>query len=103
MKTTPCIHGPTCQQGLFNMVVWSVCSWRNMGPLIRLEMTLAGDRYVSILSNHLNPLMPIVHSDGFGQFPQDNATPHRSRVATEWLKEHFSDFRHFHWHLNPQT
>ncbi|GBM69581.1 hypothetical protein AVEN_261647-1 [Araneus ventricosus] len=41
--------------------------------------------------------MSIVHSDGLGQFQQDNATPHASRVATKWLQEHSSDFRHFHW------
>ncbi|GBM01406.1 hypothetical protein AVEN_236225-1 [Araneus ventricosus] len=41
--------------------------------------------------------MFIVHSDGLGQFQQDNATPHASRVATKWLQEHSSDFRHFHW------
>ncbi|GBM82673.1 hypothetical protein AVEN_17576-1 [Araneus ventricosus] len=41
--------------------------------------------------------MSIVHSDGLGQFQQDNATPHASRVATKWLQEHPSDFRHFHW------
>ncbi|GBN08465.1 hypothetical protein AVEN_52389-1 [Araneus ventricosus] len=28
---------------------------------------------------------------------QDNATPHASRVATKWLQEHSSDFRHFLW------
>ncbi|GBN05057.1 hypothetical protein AVEN_31966-1 [Araneus ventricosus] len=38
----------------------------------------------------------IVHSDGLGQFQQDNATPHASRVASKWLQEHSSDFRHFH-------
>ncbi|GBM74407.1 hypothetical protein AVEN_203867-1 [Araneus ventricosus] len=41
--------------------------------------------------------MSIVHSDGLGQFQQDNATPHASRVATKWLLENCSDFRHFHW------
>ncbi|GBL86103.1 AT-rich interactive domain-containing protein 2, partial [Araneus ventricosus] len=41
--------------------------------------------------------MPIVHSDGLGQFQQDNATQHASRVATKWLQEHSSDFRYFHW------
>ncbi|GBN87249.1 hypothetical protein AVEN_174599-1 [Araneus ventricosus] len=40
--------------------------------------------------------MSIVHSDEFGQFQQDIATPHTSRVATKWLQEHSSDFRHFH-------
>ncbi|GBN26156.1 hypothetical protein AVEN_253069-1 [Araneus ventricosus] len=41
--------------------------------------------------------MSIVHSDEFGQFQQDNATPHASRIATKALQEHSSDFRHFHW------
>ncbi|GBL79117.1 hypothetical protein AVEN_92369-1 [Araneus ventricosus] len=40
--------------------------------------------------------MSIVHSDKFGQFQQDSTTPHTSRVATKWLQEHSSDFRHFH-------
>ncbi|GBL60908.1 hypothetical protein AVEN_83530-1 [Araneus ventricosus] len=67
-----------------------------MRPLIRLETTLTGDRYLSILSDHLHSFMSIVHSDRLGQF-HDNATPHASRVATKWLQEHSSDFRHFHW------
>ncbi|GBL86225.1 hypothetical protein AVEN_205224-1 [Araneus ventricosus] len=68
-----------------------------MGPLIRLETTLTDDRYLSILPDHLHSSMSIVHSDRLGQFQQDNATPHASRVATKWLQEHSSDFRHFHW------
>ncbi|GBN43484.1 hypothetical protein AVEN_259538-1 [Araneus ventricosus] len=41
--------------------------------------------------------MSIGHSDVLGQFQQNNATPHVSRVASKWLQEHSSDFRHFHW------
>ncbi|GBM66565.1 hypothetical protein AVEN_251980-1 [Araneus ventricosus] len=78
-------------------MVWDVRIWRDMGPLIRLETTLTGDRCLSILSDHLHSFMSIVHSDGLGQFQQDNAIPHASRVATKWLQEHSSDFRHFHW------
>ncbi|GBN59124.1 hypothetical protein AVEN_213396-1 [Araneus ventricosus] len=78
-------------------MVRDVCSWRDMGPLIRLETTLTGGRYLSILPDHLHSSIFIVHSDGLGQFQQDNATPHASRVATKWFQEHSSDFRHFHW------
>ena len=79
-------------------MVWGVCSWRDMGPLIRLDTTLTGNRYVIILSDHLHPFMSIVHSDGLGQFQQDNATPHTFRIAaTKWLQKHSSDFRHFRW------
>ncbi|GBM35766.1 hypothetical protein AVEN_108964-1 [Araneus ventricosus] len=41
--------------------------------------------------------MSIVHSDCLGQFQQDNATPHATRVAAKWLQGHSSDFRQFHW------
>ncbi|GBM24813.1 hypothetical protein AVEN_186656-1 [Araneus ventricosus] len=54
------------------------------------------DRCISNLSYLLHPFISIVHSDEFGQFQQDNATPHTSRVATKWLQEHSSDFRHFY-------
>ncbi|GBL95505.1 hypothetical protein AVEN_54111-1 [Araneus ventricosus] len=39
----------TIQSGGASMMVWEVCSWRDMGPLIRLETTLTGDKYLSIL------------------------------------------------------
>ncbi|GFU73875.1 transposable element Tcb2 transposase [Trichonephila clavipes] len=37
----------TCQQRTFqadggSVMAWSVCSWRDMGPLIRIDMTLTG-------------------------------------------------------------
>ncbi|GBM38572.1 hypothetical protein AVEN_71680-1 [Araneus ventricosus] len=86
METTSLIHRPclstgTVQSGGATVMVWDVCSWLDMGPLIRLETTLRGDRYLSILPDHLHSFMSIVHSDGLGQVQQDNATPHASRVC----------------------
>ncbi|GFW41958.1 transposable element Tcb1 transposase [Trichonephila clavipes] len=87
----------TVKAGGGSVMVWAVCSWRDMGPLIRLDTTLAGDRYVSILSDHLHPFMSIANSDGLWEFRQKNATPHTSRIATYWFQEHSSEFRHFRW------
>ncbi|GBM76031.1 hypothetical protein AVEN_53905-1 [Araneus ventricosus] len=92
LPSSPCRictrQDPVCQQRTVqssgaSVMVWAVCSWRDMGPLIRLETTLTGDRYLSILPDHLHSFMSIVHSDGLGQFQQDTATPHASRVATK--------------------
>ncbi|GFU65865.1 DDE_3 domain-containing protein [Trichonephila clavipes] len=66
-------------------MVWGVCNWLDVGPLIRLDTTVIGDRYVRILPNHMDPFMSIVHSEGLGEFQQDNVTPHTSRIASEWL------------------
>ncbi|GBL74153.1 hypothetical protein AVEN_31597-1 [Araneus ventricosus] len=43
-------------------MVWDVCSCRDMGPLIRLETTMTGDRYLSILPDHLHSFMSTVNS-----------------------------------------
>ncbi|GFS81772.1 transposable element Tcb2 transposase [Trichonephila clavipes] len=93
---------PTFQQGTVradggSVMIWGVCIWRDMGPLIRLDTTLTCDRYVSILSDQLHPFMSIVPSDGLGEFQQDNVTPHTSRIDTEWLQEHSPEFRHLCW------
>ncbi|GFU94189.1 transposable element Tcb2 transposase [Trichonephila clavipes] len=61
-----------CEQGTVqacggSVMVWSICIWRDMGPLIRLDTTLTGERYASIPSNHLLPFMSIVHFDGLGE------------------------------------
>ncbi|GFX91094.1 transposable element tcb2 transposase [Trichonephila clavipes] len=55
------------------------------------------DRYVSILSDLLPSFMSIVHSDGLGEFQQANTATHTSRIDTEWLQKHSSEFRHFRW------
>ncbi|GBN33873.1 hypothetical protein AVEN_211818-1 [Araneus ventricosus] len=74
----------TVRSGGASVMVWDMYSWRDMVPLIRLETTKTGDRYLSILSDHLHLFMSIVQSDGLGRFQQDNATtPHVSRVATK--------------------
>lgn len=89
--------GNFVQAGKASVTVRGVCNWNDMGSLIRVETTLIGGGYVSILLHHVHPFMFIGHSDGLDQFQQENATPHMSRVATEWFQEHSSDFKHFHW------
>ncbi|GFW86851.1 transposable element tcb2 transposase [Trichonephila clavipes] len=51
----------------------------------------------SILPDLQHPFMSIVHSDGLGEFQQNNVTPHTSRSDTECLQEHSSKFRHCRW------
>ncbi|GFV46559.1 transposable element Tcb2 transposase [Trichonephila clavipes] len=89
---------PSCQQVIVQAGGGSVMGiWRDMGPLIRLDTTLMGDRSLSIITYQLPIFMCIVHSDGLGEFQLDNATPYASRIATEWLQEHSSEFTHFRW------
>ncbi|GFT10316.1 transposable element tcb2 transposase [Trichonephila clavipes] len=68
-----------------------------MGSLICLDMTLTGDKYVSIISDLMHLFMSIVHSNGIGEFQQDNSTSHTPKNVTEWLQEPSSELRYFRW------
>ena len=81
-------------------MVCGLCSSSDMEPLTYLDMILTGETYVCILAGHLYPFMSIVHSDRLGQFLQDNAVPYMSRIATELLQEHSSEFKHLCWPPN---
>ncbi|GFW38305.1 uncharacterized protein TNCV_1331581 [Trichonephila clavipes] len=81
---------PTCQQGNIqagsgSVMVCGVSSWRDMDPLMCLDMILKGYRYVTC--THPCPLCIL---KDLGKFQQDNAMPHKTRIPTEWLQEHSS-------------
>ncbi|GFX14714.1 uncharacterized protein TNCV_4017121 [Trichonephila clavipes] len=97
---------PTYQQGTVQVgegsgMVWSMCSWRDMGLLICLDMTLIGDRYVTILSDHLHSFMSIVHSEGLREFQQDSATP--PHVQNCYILAPLLNLDTSSGHQNPQT
>ncbi|GBN83379.1 hypothetical protein AVEN_141776-1 [Araneus ventricosus] len=73
-----------------------------MGPLIRLETTLTGDSYLSILYDHLHSFMSIVHSDGLRQFQQDDATPQRRELLPSGFKNTLLTLDTSIGHLNPE-
>ncbi|GBN59851.1 hypothetical protein AVEN_111685-1 [Araneus ventricosus] len=78
---------------------WTVDDWKHVTWSDESRFQLyRRDARVRVLKHSVrSPTLIHAHSDGLGQFQQDNATHHASRVATKWLQEHSSDFRHFHW------
>ncbi|GFS60723.1 DDE_3 domain-containing protein [Trichonephila clavipes] len=46
---------------------------------------------------HLHPFMLYCYQHGDGVFLQGNCTSHKSRMATGWLDERFSDFFFINW------
>ncbi|GFT15000.1 uncharacterized protein TNCV_4315871 [Trichonephila clavipes] len=73
-----------------------------MGPLMHLDTTLIGDKYVGILSDHLHLFMSIVHSDGLGEFQQDNATPTRREFLQSGSRRTLLNLDTSAGHQNPQ-
>ncbi|GFT66264.1 transposable element tcb2 transposase [Trichonephila clavipes] len=66
-----------------------------MVPLIYLHSNTTGQQYINILSDHLHPFMSRVHL--YGQFQQDDASPHWSTITTEWLEKHSYEFCTLSW------
>ncbi|GFQ95990.1 hypothetical protein TNCT_384461 [Trichonephila clavata] len=50
MNSWTCHRELNVQAGGGSVMVWNMCSWRDMRSLIRLDTNLTGDRYVNILS-----------------------------------------------------
>ncbi|GFX90586.1 transposable element Tcb2 transposase [Trichonephila clavipes] len=99
---------PKCQQGTVqarkgSVIVRGMSSWHDMGPMIRLDTTLTGNRYVSILSDHLHQSMSIGHSDRLGEFQQDNATPHWPKIITDSSRSNLPKLDTPDDHQNLQT
>ncbi|GFY05774.1 uncharacterized protein TNCV_4404411 [Trichonephila clavipes] len=81
-----------------------VYSWRDMEYLIHLDTILTGDRYVSIPSEHLHPFMSIVHSDGLGEFQQDNMRhPTRPKLLQSGSRRTLQNLDTSTGHQNPLT
>ncbi|KAI4882134.1 hypothetical protein NFI96_007378 [Prochilodus magdalenae] len=62
---------PSCQQSHVqaaggSILVWHVFSWQGLGQLVRLNMSLTGVYYVSLLSDHLQHGMDFRHSSAAG-------------------------------------
>ncbi|GFW47418.1 uncharacterized protein TNCV_4537081 [Trichonephila clavipes] len=86
-----------------SVMVWSVRSWRDMELLIRLDTTLTGDRYVSILSDHLHPLMSIVHSDNLESFSRKMRRLKRPELLQSGSRDTLLNLDTSAGHQNPQT
>ncbi|GBO37584.1 hypothetical protein AVEN_86993-1 [Araneus ventricosus] len=98
---------PVCRQGTIqsdgaSVMVWDVCSWRDMGPLIRLETTLTGDRYLSILPYHLHSFMSIVHSTDWDNSSRTMRHPTRRELLPSGSRNTLLTLDISIGHLNPQ-
>ncbi|GFW11383.1 uncharacterized protein TNCV_3809031 [Trichonephila clavipes] len=92
----------TCQQGTVqagggSVMVWGMRTGCDMGPPIRLELTLIGDLYLSI------PFMPIVHSDGVRNFSRTMLHSTHPEMLQRSSRSTLLNLDTFAGHQNPQT
>jgi hypothetical protein len=83
--------------------VWTGFSGRIMIPPFFIETgTIDGDKYLSILQNHVVPYLKRHHLCFSTVFKQDGAPPHIKNTVKDFLKKTFGEQRIISRHL-PQT
>ncbi|GFW99816.1 transposable element Tc1 transposase [Trichonephila clavipes] len=77
---------------------WSVDDWERVawGDESRFRL-LNADRSLRIWRQAHEAIDPACQNSN-AVFQQDNCTSHNSRLATDWLDEHSSDFSVINWH-----
>ncbi|GFV66407.1 transposable element Tcb2 transposase [Trichonephila clavipes] len=87
----------TVQAGECSMMQGGVGTWRDMGPLIDLDSTLTGDRYLRILSDPLHQFIVCCILTDLMNLNRTVRHPTRPNFNTEGFQKHSSEFRHFRW------
>ena len=70
----------TVQAAAGGVMVWGMCSWHTLGPLVPIEHRLNAATYLSIAADHLHPFMNTVFPSSDGYFQQDNAPCDKAHI-----------------------
>jgi transposase len=60
---------------------WGCFTWNGLGPIVPIEGSVTGQSYAKIINKYVVPTLHKYFPDGGGIFQEDNAPPHRSKVA----------------------
>ncbi|KAI5098812.1 dixin-A [Silurus meridionalis] len=101
--SSPFQHGVADGGGV---MVWGICSWHILGPLVPIEHRVNATAYLSIVADHVHPFMTTVYPSSDGYFQQDNAPCHKARIISAWFLEHYNEVTVLKWpsqspNLNP--
>ena len=73
-------HSPSC-------IYWGCFSRKGVGPIVLLSESATGNSHVTILRKYVVPAMRRTFSNNDGWFQEDNARPHKSKVAMSFQAE----------------
>ncbi|GBC37710.2 IS630 family transposase [Rhizophagus irregularis DAOM 181602=DAOM 197198] len=60
---------------------WRCFSWSGLGPIVPLNGSVTGQTHAQVINDFVVPTLHTHFPQGNGIFQEDNAAPHRSRVA----------------------
>ena len=60
---------------------WGCFSWNGLGPVVPINGSVTGQTHAKVINDFVIPTLHRHFPRGNGIFQEDNATPHRSKVA----------------------
>ena len=70
----------TVQAGGAGVMVWGICSWHTLGPLVPIEHRLNAAACLSVDADPVHPFITTEHTSSDGYFQQDNAPCHKAHT-----------------------
>ena len=78
-------------------MLWGAMSHRGLGPLVVLDGRINAAVYVSILADHLHPMVQYLFPNSRPVFEEDNSPVHTAGIFGNWLDEHDDELQHLLW------
>jgi transposase len=66
---------------------WGCFSWRGLGPIVPLKGSVTGQTHAKIIHDYVVPTLDEYFPSCNGMFQEDNAPPHRSKIALAARKD----------------
>jgi hypothetical protein len=60
---------------------WACFSWHGLGPIVPITGSVTGQTHAKVINEYVVPTLHEYFPDGSGIFQEDNAPPHRSKIA----------------------
>ena len=81
------VRGKSKEGDIYQMV-WGCFVGNKLGPIVSIDGSITGDKYVSLLEENLLPYLDALAADGITgiTFQQDNARPHVCKKAQAFFK-----------------
>ncbi len=87
-----CLVSTVQAGGVGGVMVWGIFSWHTLGPLVPIEHRLYSTAYLSIVADHVHPIITTVYPSSDGYFQQDNAPCHKAQIISDRFLEHDNEF-----------
>ena len=82
---------PTVKQSA-GVMVWGCFCKDRVGPLVFIEGTITGERYLQLLNDYLLPFLHELRDENEYMFQDNNVPVHTARIVKDWKYENLDNW-----------